>query len=375
MISLWGIDRLEVDPNLQVFRSTDHTAHAAERSLFAQFGVGLESTHVVVSGTDRAEAFARANELDELLERSTDGAVTIRSPADFLVSTERAGRRLEQIALLDLEGAADDLERAFTAEGLNPRFFDRGLSALRDLARGELPAQPQDEELPEWLGDTIAQTGDGVSVALRVQAPSDLWPTGPPQELLSEIEQLMPEAQVASISRVGGELRELAARDLRLLGALAAAVVLIVVLLSFRGNPRLSLLAVIPVALGSIWSIGLWSTFGRPLDLVTLAVLPIILGVGIDDGLHVLHAWRCAPQNGMLGALQESGRALVLTTLTTAIAFASLLSTSVPGLQNAGALVSLGVFCCLAATLLALPALEPLLERRIATEDAQEGET
>jgi len=360
-ISFWGVRSLTIDPNLKVFRSTAHTAHAAERSLLEEFGVGLETIHVVVSGSSLSEAFAQAAELRNLIDKISGGAAEVSAPSDLLVDPVEAEGRLGALSDLDFPKIASDLDQALRAEGVNPRFFEQGIAALGDLGRGEIPSQPGESDLPEWLSGSIDRSGDQVSIALQVQAPPEFWPTGPPLEFVTEIHDELPGSQVASITRVGAEMRTLATRDLRVLGFLAAAVVLIVVLISFRGDPRLSLLAVLPVTLGSIWSIGLWSALGRPLDLVTLAVLPIILGVGIDDGLHVLHAWKSDPEAGMVGALRESGRALVLTTLTTAIAFASLLATSVPGLRNAGALVSLGVICCLGATLIALPVLEPIV--------------
>jgi predicted RND superfamily exporter protein len=54
---------------------------------------------------------------------------------------------------------------------------------------------------------------------------------------------------------------------------------------------------------------------------------------------------------------------MLLITLTTGVGFGSLGGSRVPGLQNAGTLVALGVSACLAATFLVLPALEALFRR------------
>jgi len=55
---------------------------------------------------------------------------------------------------------------------------------------------------------------------------------------------------------------------------------------------------------------------------------------------------------------------MILITLTTGVGFGSLGSSRVPGIQNAGTLVALGVLACLAATFVVLPALEGLFRRR-----------
>ena len=89
---------------------------------------------------------------------------------------------------------------------------------------------------------------------------------------------------------------------------------------SFRGDLRTSLLAFVPVALGTIWTYGAWGWAGEPLDLFSLAVTPILLGLGVDHGLHVLHRVRAVPREGIVGAVIGSGRAMALSTLTTCVA-------------------------------------------------------
>ena len=76
------------------------------------------------------------------------------------------------------------------------------------------------------------------------------------------------------------------------------------------------------------------------------------------------HGARSRPQEGIRGTIESSGLAMILIALTTGVGFGSLGSSRVPGIQNAGILVALGVIACLAATFLVLPALESLGRRR-----------
>jgi hypothetical protein len=87
-----------------------------------------------------------------------------------------------------------------------------------------------------------------------------------------------------------------------------------------------------------------------------LIVIPIILGVGIDDGLHVAHAART--QGSMLLAARHAGRGILVANTTTIIGFWSLTASRVPGLKNAGALIALGITICMLASLVVMPALE-----------------
>jgi hypothetical protein len=92
--------------------------------------------------------------------------------------------------------------------------------------------------------------------------------------------------------------------------------------------------------------------------------MPVMLGIGIDDGLHVAHGVRREPGAGVAGAVRGAGRAMVLTTLTTCAGFGSLGLSQIPGLRRGGLLIAAGVAACLLATLLVLPALEAATRRK-----------
>jgi uncharacterized protein len=359
-LSLAGLFRLTVDSDLRAFRSTRHSAFEAESALAERFGAGLETLTVVLSGADLRQAMAGAERVRHWIADVAGPEVSVTSPADWLVGDARS--RLAELDELPFGEAAEQLEGELRQAGLSPEYFGPGLSALRALGEGRDPGAPPVGAWPPWLGELVRVDPDGVWAAVRVRGPEGVWPDGPPADLVAGVERLG--GRVASASRVGAELRRLAGADLLELGGIAFAVVALVVLVSFRGQLGASVLALVPVLLGGLWSLGLWGALGRPLDLATLAVLPIILGIGLDDGLHALHALRRDPTRGIVAALGEAGRPMILTTATTALAFGSLATTSVPGLRNAGLLVSLGVLGCLVATLLALPALAAVTGER-----------
>ena len=150
-------------------------------------------------------------------------------------------------------------------------------------------------------------------------------------------------------------------RDLRRLLGLSMALVLGVVLISFRGRFQPGLLALVPVLLGTIWAVGFWSLMGRSLDLVGLAVLPVMVGLGIDDGLHAVHGAVQRSEKTVAASVKRVAVAMVLTTLTTSAGFAALGLSHLPALQAAALLVPMGVMACLLATVAVLPALGSLL--------------
>jgi hypothetical protein len=358
----WSVGGLAVDADVRNLRPVDHPALVAEELLSGRFAVGLDTATVVVRGDELPAALEAAAAAAAELRRELPGAA-VSSPADLLRLGEPLSGRLRALAGLPLGGAADDLERELVAANLDPRAFGRGLDALRALGRGEDPGAPPAEVWPEWLSRSLATDAGGAWAAVSVRLPPDTWPDGPPPALVERIRAAAPGAAFASAVAIGAELRALAVADLEVLSLLAILAIGAVVLASFRGRWRASLLAGLPVALGSLWTLGLWAALGRPLDLFSLAVLPILLGIGVDDGLHVVHGAAADPAAGLRGSVAASCRALTLTTLTTCAGFGSLVFSRIPGLQNGGALIAVGVLACLLTTLTVLPAIEAVRGR------------
>ncbi len=362
VVGAWGIAGLSLDSDPRTLRPVDHPAHEAEVLLTRHFGLGLDTATVVVSGPDLSGALSRAADAGRVLRRALPAA-SLSTPSDMLAVGEPVEERLRQLAELPLARAADDLERELRAVNLNPRAFEVGLRALRAMGRGEDPGSPLAASWPDWLARSLKTDNDGAWAALSLRLPPGSWPDGPPSELVEQLADTVPESAFASAVAIGRELRSLARSDLVTLSGWALLAVFTVVAVSLRGRLRLSFGACLPVVLGCLWTLGLWAWLGRSLDLFTLAVLPILLGIGIDDGLHLMHGARKDPASGVRGAAEACGRALVLTTLTTAVGFGSLGWSSIPGLRNGGLMIAFGVSACLLATLMVLPALEAVTRR------------
>jgi predicted exporter len=361
--SLWGLGRLDLSTDLRSMRPADHPSGEAERLLVDSFGVGLDTFTVVARGKTLGEALDQAARVRPILETRLGPAAEINSPADWLIGGDRLARRFAELRALPLERAADDFERELAAAGFKPEPFRPALDALRAMARGEDPGAPGPESWPRWMSELV-RTGpagsEGAAVAVHVRVPLG---AAAGDELARELKEAAPGVAVASIPRVGAELRGLALEDLARSSAIAFVLVALVVIVSVRGRLSDALLASLPLALGCLWTFGLWGAFGGHVDLLAISSLPVLFGTGIDLGVHAVHGGRLHPSDGIRGTIVQSGLAMILITLTTGVGFGSLGSSRVPGLQNAGSLVAVGVCACLLATFLVLPALESLFSR------------
>jgi uncharacterized protein len=363
-VSVWGATRLELSTDLRSLRPKDHPSARAERLLVETFSVGLDTFSVVARGRTPGEALDRAAAARRVLEERLGASAEITSPSDWLVEGEPLERRLGELRGLPLERAAADFERELAAAGFRLEPFAPALAALRGLGRGEDPGAPPPASWPRWVRELVRTGPENTAVAVHVRVP--LGAAGPEsaEELAQALEEASPGLALASIPRVGAELRGLALGDLRRSSAVAFALVALVVIVSVGGRIGDALLSGLPLALGCLWGFGLWGAFGGHVDVLAISTLPVLFGTGIDLGVHAVHGGRLRPEEGIRGTVERSGLAMLLIALTTGIGFGSLGSSRVPGLQNAGTLVAVGVTACLVATFLVLPALEALLRRR-----------
>jgi predicted RND superfamily exporter protein len=137
---------------------------------------------------------------------------------------------------------------------------------------------------------------------------------------------------------------------------LSLGAVFLILLIDFR-HLGYALLGMMPLVVGFAWMVGLFVITGWKFDLANVMGFPLILGIGIDDAVHVLHAVRRQGTGAMPDVLRHTGRALLLTSLTTGIAFGSIATASHVGMAGIGMLLALGVASCFVASVVLLPAL------------------
>jgi hypothetical protein len=154
----------------------------------------------------------------------------------------------------------------------------------------------------------------------------------------------------------------------------AVAGVALVTLLMFRAV-RPTLLALIPLGVGTGWMLGLLGLLGVPFNAANLLFLPLIAGVGVHNGIHVAARFREIEKRiGVPAGLPpHTVRAIGLVSLTTIVGFGSLMVSSHPGIYGVGLVVALGVGSVLVASLTALPGLLALLARRTAARPPVPG--
>jgi len=126
------------------------------------------------------------------------------------------------------------------------------------------------------------------------------------------------------------------------------------------GDRRLSVLAIVPAALGSLWTFGLIFGLGFKADIVTVIVPIFVIVMGSADGLHFVTHFQEAdspdPVERVSSALSQVGIPMILTTISTAAGFLSLLFTGVGPIQQLGVFAAVGIVFAGAISFFSLPA-------------------
>ncbi len=145
--------------------------------------------------------------------------------------------------------------------------------------------------------------------------------------------------------------------------SIALLVVFTMLLIFFRSLVR-TLISMLPLIVGTIWMLGFSAWFGIKLDFFNVIVLPVIIGVGIDDGMHLYYQYLIRGRGHIVPAFHMVGAAITMTTVTSVIGFGGLAVTHYAGLQSIGYLSIVGLITTHLATVSIMPALLWMAEKR-----------
>ena len=140
--------------------------------------------------------------------------------------------------------------------------------------------------------------------------------------------------------------------------ALASALVLILLLLYVLFRRLVDVLVVLaPLVLAGAITGAATVVLGMSFNFANVIVLPLLLGIGVDSGIHMVHRYRMEPDRPVWRT--STARAVVFSALTTIAGFGSLALSPHPGAASMGALLLIGVVITVGCTLGVLPALLP----------------
>ncbi len=256
-----------------------------------------------------------------------------RRLADVATRAASLARELE----IDDRGR-DRIDLAFETAAAN-------LQAMREGDRSNL----RDAIPPALRREMIAPSG---RMLVRLMPSEDLWQVEPLERFVDVLRQIDPEATGVPMTQLES-IRDMS-RAFVLMATLALAAVVLLVWLDFRSLAATAICTT-ALVLGIAWTVGAMAALGIPLNLANFFGIPILMGLGIDSAVHMVH--RARESRGGRIHYGATARAVVLTAATTAIGFGSLIFAAHRGLQSLGMVMLLGSAACAAVAVLVVPAL------------------
>ncbi len=234
------------------------------------------------------------------------------------------------------------------------------------------PLQNVCDPLPPTLGDLPTEltdrfVGKNQRHLLKIYARGNIWEMEELQQFIADCEAVDPLVTGHPVQTyyVCHHLQQ----SYLMAGVMSLIVVFGLVYLEFQ-SIRDTLLAMMPLALGSVAMLGLIGWLDVPLNPANMIVLPIILGIGVDDGVHLIHAFR--RQKGRFRLTDSTATSVLLTSTTTMVSFGAMIFARHQGLQTLGQVLTLGSCCCMLTSLLFFPCLLSWLTRH--REEIEEEE-
>ncbi|MGM0556940.1 MAG: efflux RND transporter permease subunit [Myxococcota bacterium] len=144
--------------------------------------------------------------------------------------------------------------------------------------------------------------------------------------------------------------------DGALMMSIAIGIVFLILSFAFRG-PHRGLIAMVPLIFGAFWMFGLSAFIGLRLDFFNVVIIPVVIGLGVDDGVHFYYNYLDRGRGSIGTVMRNVGTAVWMTSITSMIGFGGLAITDDSGLQSIGSLAIIGISTTLLATLLLMPAI------------------
>jgi predicted exporter len=290
--------------------------------------------------------------------------------APFLPSREAQALVFELLAKKDGAALARAFRASLDAAGFDPAPFEgyaRGLEAacaqkdpvtLADLRR--IGFEP-------LLRPFVTQTYGGALGLVVLFPKRDLWQAREREALVRRVEESLSAAKVrgelTGLYLTSDESARQVAADFRRVTLWSVLGVTAIVALQFRRPGRIALV-LLPPALGLLWTAALFSLLGYRMNLMNLGVLPMLYGVGVDDGIYPVTRFLERPAEGVAAAFRFRGGAMVLCMTTTMVSFGSFATSQIQGLASVGVLTFVGLGLCLLASVTTLPAVLSFFQQK-----------
>jgi len=319
-------------------------------------------------------AWSELSEDERKLAQDSYSPVVISYPTWTQLSASH-----RRIATMIQNGEVENIGQVLSVENVLPADQSIKLSVLRDLV-GQLEhpnlkylqasvARPLVDALLPLRGMELSPVtradlppallhvlgaGSEDNHRLLLVPSGNMWDMRNAERLLEEVQELEPKQPMAGEIPCTGAMFRTVMNDMPIVGGLALFLVFALAAVDLK-KPHWVLGAVGTLLAGMIWAGVAIHLVGVRLSLLNLMGIPILLGIGIDVIIHLLHRLSEEGPGGVRRALSTTGVAATISTLTSVASFFSLTLAGNRGIQSMGVLVVFGLTTVFLVSAILLP--------------------
>jgi len=357
--------RIRFDDNVRHLREPPAHYEDLIRRTANRFELPSSQVIAIVSAPTLEEALQLNDRLYRRLEEARDrypilAYDSLRTILPSARTQRESHARLH--AILDLDAIEERLRLTAERENFTTAVVQGTLDRLRSW---EMAAT--DENLLRFGDESslafvhlvrrhVYRRKDSCRIVTHIYPRQGEWDERVPRDFEDHLREDLDSLEVTGLSFVADELKRQLTDGMVRAVILVTLAVFVLLLLHFRGW-RKATVATIPVLCSIIWTLGVMQLVGMDLNFLNIIVIPLILGLGIDDGIHILQRYYEGGRRDVESAVEKTGRAVVVTSLTTMLAFGTLSFATFRGVREIGTVAVIGVGFVLIASLFLVPAL------------------
>ena len=376
---LWEAAHLRFTSDIRSVRAKSNPSITLQNKVTSKVGGSLRSLTFVLSADTEAALYALHDKMAPVLSQLKDEGDLVRFDSLLMVLQGPEAQQSNMAALRDagVHGApmVETFEKAMAENGF--RMTPAGRLYIDNLA-GALEAT-----LPVTLAEIFkSQSGfvrpflnvdeNKFRTLIHVYPSTGLWEKNATRVLTQRILDTVGDSGessvfVTGIQTIADELKAKVRETFKVSTLIAAILVVLILYFHFR---KLSLIALtlVPLAVSVIWMLGTMHVLGIDITLLNFVATPLIIGIGIDDGVHIVEKYLYRTSGEISKLIASCGKAVTLTSLTTIFGFSSLFLAKYSGFQSLGLCSILGVLYCWLGSVILLPLLMDVFKVKFVRE-------
>ncbi len=355
---------LKFNQNIGRLRHPKPEYQKLKSRLKEQFPLPGNQVIAIVKGSSIEEVLQNNDRLFENIEQaqSTYPVLNVYSLRMILPSVVTQQKAKNFFTSLDLDKIRSEVLKeadnlGFASNAFNT-FFQR-LQELQNFAlQGEIItfASIRNPLLLRYIQRFMVRSGNAYRVVTHIFPHEGEWVYQVPEEALRQFQRGIKEIEFTGVTILANALERRAKIDLALVVIFVLISVILITFLHF-GNIKRTLMAAVPIFCSNIWMLGTMAILDIDLNFLNIIVVPMIIGLSVDYGIHLVGRYYEMRKYDIRPAVDFTGRAIVLTSLTTILCFGSLALANFSGIREMGLLAIFGIGYALFAAIIVLPAM------------------